>query len=118
MANYHAGRRKEWQARRYFGKHAQLTTRAAGSKGLVDVIAVYQKTVYLVQVKYVKPKAAWRDANWRTLIALTVPPNVHRIACVYRRGQRDPELHYAWQDAMTAPQITRRIHGAKKGSAS
>jgi len=93
MSRYAAGRRKEWAARKRLAAAAQLTVRAAGSKGLVDLIAVYQSSVYLVQVKYVKPGAGWRDANWRKLLALTVPPNVDRIAYVYRRGDTEPEVH-------------------------
>jgi hypothetical protein len=93
VTRYQAGRRKEWACRKTLAKFAQLTIRAAGSKGLVDVIAVYQNCIYAVQVKFVKPGASWRDANWRKLLSLKVPANVKRLAYVYRRGTTEPEVH-------------------------
>jgi hypothetical protein len=93
MTNYAAGRRKEWECRKRLAVGAQLTLRAAGSKGLVDIVSVYRGTVYLVQVKYVQRGRGWRDANWLKLLALSVPDNVHRVAYVYRRGETEPEVH-------------------------
>jgi hypothetical protein len=60
----------------------------------VDLVAVYGLTVYLVQVKYVKPGAPWKDANWRKLWRLKVPENVVRLAYVYRRGNTEPEVYH------------------------
>jgi len=51
MANYHAGRRREYRAQRILEAAGYQTIRAASSKGPVDVIAFKRGDVRFVSVK-------------------------------------------------------------------
>jgi Holliday junction resolvase len=100
MSRYAAGRRKEWAARDQLAKTARLVLRSAGSKGLVDLVAIFGLTVCLVQVKYTRKAGnAWADKNWRALVKLQqagrFPENVRAVAYVYRFGKLAPEIHSA-----------------------
>lgn len=50
MANYHAGRRKEYAAQRILEAAGYQTIRAASSKGVVDVVAMGE-CVRLISIK-------------------------------------------------------------------
>ena len=95
MNRYRAGRAKEYAARKDLEHRGGYVIRSAGSKGLVDLVAIFLGVVWLVQVKYVQAGASWRDANWRKLFALSMPPHVTRVAYIYRRGVTAPTLVFA-----------------------
>jgi len=101
MSRYAAGRRAEWKVVRAMKALGGLVTRSAGSKGLWDVTSVFPPgkedsigAVWLIQVKVTK-KGSWKDANWRSLCALKLPPNVTACAFVFRRGRSFPAFHEA-----------------------
>lgn len=51
MANYHAGRRREYRAQRILEAAGYSTVRAASSKGVADVVAVRGTEVRFISVK-------------------------------------------------------------------
>ena len=95
MTRYRSGYAKERGARKRLERSARLVVRSAGSKGPVDLVAFYGILIYAVQVKFCKPGRAWRDANWKKLVALELPENVVKVAYVYRRGTTEPEVYSA-----------------------
>ena len=63
MANYHAGRRKEYATQRVLEAAGYETIRAASSKGVVDVVAFRRGDVRLISVKSgsARPTAVERE---------------------------------------------------------
>lgn len=51
MANYHAGRRREYRAQRILEAAGYNTIRAASSKGAADVVAIGDGIVRFISVK-------------------------------------------------------------------
>lgn len=95
MTAYRAGYAKEQECRKRLEKAARLVVRSAGSKGCVDLVAIYGLSVLLVQVKFCAQGRSWKDANWRKLCALapSLPEYVTCAAYVYRRGVKEPEIY-------------------------
>lgn len=97
MTRYASGRRKEWAARKMFEKNGYRVTRSAGSKGLVDLVAIDKDRVVLAQIKYTT-KGGWVDANWKRLMEEykmgLIPKCARIVAVVYTRGTSKPELFW------------------------
>ena len=51
MANYHAGRRREYRAQRILEAAGYQTIRAASSKGAADMVAIRRGEVRLISIK-------------------------------------------------------------------
>jgi Holliday junction resolvase len=51
MARYHLGRRGEWKVKRMLQRDGYYVVRAAGSKGVADLVAIKNGQAFLVQVK-------------------------------------------------------------------
>lgn len=99
-SNYAAGRRKEWEAKKYYEKRGYDCTRAAGSKGLRDLVCCDRGGCKYVQVKYTRD-GGWVDENWRKLMELkksgALPPCVEIVAVVFTFGVAKPEIfHGGW----------------------
>lgn len=63
MTRYASGRRQEWRVRGFLeSAGAFLVTRSAGSKGLADLIALFEHTTVAVQVKNHLPSQKDHDA--------------------------------------------------------
>ena len=96
MTQYAAGRRAEWKARDLLKSKGCDVTRSAGSKGLIDLVALCPRDVVLAQVKRTK-NGAWADANWRELEARARAnryPYARVVAIVYTYGKKEPELYW------------------------
>lgn len=51
MGGYIKGRRHEWRAKEMWEKDGAFVVRAAGSKGVADLVAIKNGQAYLIQVK-------------------------------------------------------------------
>ena len=93
MNRYRAGRAKEYAARKDLERRGAYVVRSAGSKGCIDLVAIFPEAIWLVQVKYgARSGQWWRDANWGKLLALPTLKRVWRTAYIYRRGNPVPEI--------------------------
>jgi hypothetical protein len=75
MTNYTAGRRLEWAARNDLKKQGYLVIRSAGSKTPIDLVALNDREVIVIQVK---KSADDVNAAIASLAALALPADVRR----------------------------------------
>lgn len=97
MTRYAAGRRAEWAARDLLKARGCDVVRSAGSKGLVDLVALCDDHIVLAQVKRTK-SGQWVDANWRELQRRAETkryPYARIVAIVFTYGRKEPE--WFWQ---------------------
>lgn len=97
MTRYASGRRAEWRARDLFKNRGCDVVRSAGSKGLIDLVALCPADVVLIQVKYTK-SGHWSDKNWEALMALAAAnrfPYARVVAVVYEHGVKEPKFFWA-----------------------
>lgn len=93
---YLAGRRYEYKTIEYLKRtHPTMlwVTRAAGSKGVWDVIGVADRFVVLVQVKCYEPALAERQAMWAEAKKIARPTDIWPQCHVWTRGDAVPEVH-------------------------
>jgi hypothetical protein len=87
-----SGTRAERRASEALAGDGYLVTRAAGSLGLFDLVAV-GLDVRLVQVKYGNANTNGRTiTQYRAIAALTVAPFVRKEVWIYRARARAPEI--------------------------
>ena len=90
--NYRAGRRFEYEVKKYFEKLGYTVFRTAGSHGIADVIAVKDDDTLLIQCKYgsMPTKAEmhklWRY-NWKKF-------NIHITVLIAYREPRSKLILY------------------------
>lgn len=92
--NYLAGRRAEWRARDMLKKVGYHTVvRAAGSKGLVDLIAISRHGTLLIQVKHGRARAI-SPTERRGLVELKaqIPTNCWLEIWRFTKGERIPAM--------------------------
>jgi hypothetical protein len=92
-----------------------LVTRAAGSLGLFDLVAVGLADVRLVQVKYGDGHTNGRTiGQYRAIAALTVAPFVRKEVWIYRARARAPEVHALGDAAALAAWRGRKSRRAER----
>jgi Holliday junction resolvase len=82
--NYVTGRRKEYEVKQMLEKAGFAATRAAGSKGVFDIIAYNSKVVRFIQVKYEKSPVSYA-ADIAKMTKITVPQFCVKELWVYTR---------------------------------
>lgn len=85
---YEAGRESEYRVQRELEAEGYCTTRAAGSKGKVDVIAWNAEHIRFIQVKTFLTKVGSYAADIKALEAITFPPSSTVELWIRQRGQR------------------------------
>jgi Holliday junction resolvase-like predicted endonuclease len=96
VTNYAAGRRAEWKARDLLKAYGCDVTRSAGSKGLIDLVALCKHDIVLAQVKRTK-NGGWVDANWRELekrARANRYPYARVVAIVFTYGVKEPQFYW------------------------
>jgi hypothetical protein len=83
MTNYAAGRRLEWAARNDLRKQGYTVIRSAGSKTPIDLIALNDREMIVIQVKKDAGDVAAAVAS---LAALALPAQVRREVWERERG--------------------------------
>jgi Holliday junction resolvase len=83
------GRRNEWRSRRLLEAAGYQVTRAAGSLGSWDLVAISTTDVVLVQVKSNRPPS---PAEREALAGFAGPPNCKRLIHVWRDRERLPRV--------------------------
>ena len=96
MANYHRGRRKEWELRDLLRKRGLGAERNAGSHGMFDVYAWGTRCWAVFQVKYQKRErsmTSWlRDPEIKKFRRAVFPRGTKKYLAVYTYGRKDPEI--------------------------
>ena len=92
MSNYIRGRKKEYRVKEILEGLGYHCTRASSSKGLFDIIAVNEKKVRLIQVKYTAKDKYYEDKNCKEVRKLKVPENVTKELWVFKLGKRGYEI--------------------------
>lgn len=83
------GTRNEHRSRQLLEAAGYAVTRAAGSMGAWDLVAIGSTDVVLVQVK----TRDWPGlVEMETLISFAVPPNCRRLVHRWRDRQRVPDV--------------------------
>lgn len=85
---YESGRSSEYKVQNELEAEGYCTTRAAGSKGKVDVIAWNATDIRFIQVKTFLTKVGSYAADIRALEAMTFPTGSTVELWVRKRGQR------------------------------
>lgn len=89
MNRAHKGRRREHQSRALLEAQGYVVTRAAGSKGAFDLIALRADGVLLIQCKANRPPSPTERA---AMLAVPVPDICRRIVHVWHDGAGEPRV--------------------------
>lgn len=87
MTNKEFGTRKERELKDYYEKIGHLVTRAGGSLGMFDLIAISDSTVRLIQVKATHGKYLSYKKDLEDIKKLKVPFSCIKIVAEWKNKQ-------------------------------
>jgi len=87
--NYVAGREREYRSMHLLREAGYEPHRAAGSKGVWDIIGIGPQGMVLIQVKYQKRPSA---REYHAMVAYAAPPNAEKYVHLYRKGIVKPAV--------------------------